>query len=140
MSMEEQTATTPAATPAEKPARKRTTKAIEKVVAKTVNKIMGKVKKAKIKAKPKEKADPEQTAINQSKATKSSWKDAAVRAKRCERTKVRVGGVEYRSAGAAMVALKLPTKNVIKFRMELKDTGRKTYSHDGTDYIFTVVN
>ena len=104
--------------------------------------------KAKVKAKAenkkpaaKEKAPTsDETRISQSKATRMSWKDPAVRAKRTERTKVRVGGVEYKSTEAAMVALKLPTNNVIKFRMELKESGRKTYSHNGTDYIFTVVN
>lgn len=53
-----------------------------------------------------------------------SWANPEVAAKRATRHFVRVDGVEYRSVRAAFLALNLPLKEHIKFRMELKAEGQ----------------
>lgn len=58
-----------------------------------------------------------------SEAIAKTWLDEEVRAKRSTRHIVKVDGVEYRSVRAAFVALNLPLKEHIKFRMELKVEG-----------------
>lgn len=82
-------------------------------------------------------ASPKPSA-NRSESTAASWHNKAIAAKRKERTHVRVGGEEYRSVGAAFLALKLPMGKMIPFRMEVKKSGRSVFTHDGKSYTFTV--
>jgi len=49
-----------------------------------------------------------------------SWQDPEVRAKRAQRTNIRVDGVDYRSVKQAFDALGLPLKEHIPFRQLLK--------------------
>lgn len=49
-----------------------------------------------------------------------SWQDPEVRAKRSQRTNIRVDGVDYRSVKQAFDALELPLKEHIAFRQLLK--------------------
>ena len=49
-----------------------------------------------------------------------SWQDPEVRAKRSQRTNIRVDGVDYRSVKQAFDALGLPLKEHIPFRQLLK--------------------
>lgn len=53
-----------------------------------------------------------------------SWQDPEVRAKRSVRHFVRVDGNEHRSVRAAFIALSLPLKEHIRFRMLLKQEGQ----------------
>lgn len=53
-----------------------------------------------------------------------SWQDPEVRAKRSVRHFVRVDGNEHRSVRAAFIALGLPLKEHIRFRMLLKQEGQ----------------
>jgi hypothetical protein len=62
----------------------------------------------------------------------ASWCDKAIRAKRCERTSVRVRSGnkivgDYKSTAAAFRALSLPMSGHIKFRMTLKASGSATF-------------
>lgn len=53
-----------------------------------------------------------------------SWKNPEVAAKRAQRNAVEVDGVQYRSVRAAYLALELPLKEHIQFRMLLKENGQ----------------
>jgi len=64
-----------------------------------------------------------------------SWQDKAVAAARSKKDRVKVGGAEYRSVGAAFVALNLPMNKHIAFRSELKSKSRATFE----GHIFTIV-
>lgn len=69
-------------------------------------------------------------------AIAQSWSNPEVAAKRAMRTHVKVNGVEYRSVREAFKALGLPDSKHIKFRMELKAAGKKSF--DGK--VFVTVN
>jgi len=64
-----------------------------------------------------------------SEAIAKSWEKPEVKAKRRQRSAVKVDGVEYRSVRAAFGALKLPLNEHIAFRMQLKSDG-KTKCYD----------
>lgn len=66
-------------------------------------------------------------------AIRASWADPEVAAKRAARTHVKVNCVEYRSVREAFKALGLPDSKHIKFRMELKASGKKTF--DGKVFV-----
>lgn len=53
-----------------------------------------------------------------------SWQDPEIKAKRSQRNKVLVDGVEYKSVTQAFKALDLPLKAHVKFRGELKAAGK----------------
>lgn len=74
-------------------------------------------------------------ATKQSSSIKDSWNDKKVAAARAKKDKVRVGGQTYRSVLAAFEALRLPVSKHIKFRAELKASGRKDFS----GHTFTIV-
>lgn len=65
--------------------------------------------------------------VDRSAAIAASWADPEVRAKRAERTHVKVNGVEYPSVRQAFQALGLPDSKHIKFRMELKSAGKLAF-------------
>lgn len=67
----------------------------------------------------------DELATRRSTAIAKSWEDKAVHAKRRQRSGVEVDGVSYRSVRAAFVALDLPLKDHINFRMLLKATGKQ---------------
>lgn len=72
-------------------------------------------------------------------ATTRTWADKGVAQARAVRSKVRVGGVQYRSTFAAFQALGLPESRHIAFRMELKTAGRKVFETEaGVKHIFTL--
>lgn len=52
-----------------------------------------------------------------------SWEDPAIAAKRAQRSAVEADGVQYGSVNKAYKALELDTKDLIQFRMLLKETG-----------------
>lgn len=76
-------------------------------------------------------ATPQEAEIAQKRSTAiaKSWEDKAVHAKRRQRSAVEVDGVQYRSVKQAFEALKLPLKEHIQFRMQLKAEG-KTRCYD----------
>jgi hypothetical protein len=65
--------------------------------------------------------------VDRSAAISASWADPDVRAARTARAKVRVGGVVYRSVREAFQALGLPDSKHIRFRMDLKATGKESF-------------
>lgn len=67
---------------------------------------------------------PEAPKRSRSDGVRDTWGDQSVREKRCERHGVRVDGQEFRSVAHAFRELKLPMKDHIRFRMELKTAGR----------------
>lgn len=66
-------------------------------------------------------------------AIAASWADPEVKAARATRHHVTVNGVEYRSVREAFRALGLPDSKHIKFRMDLKATGKQAF--DGHVFI-----
>lgn len=62
-----------------------------------------------------------------SEAISKSWADPDVHARRVTRHKVKVNGVEYPSLYQAFVALGLPVSKLIKFRLELKASGKQKF-------------
>ncbi len=52
-----------------------------------------------------------------------SWENPEIAAKRAQRSAVEVDGVQYGSVNKAYKALELDTKDLIQFRMLLKETG-----------------
>lgn len=60
-------------------------------------------------------------------AIAASWADPEVKAARVTRHSVNVNGVEYRSVREAFKALGLPDSKHIKFRMDLKATGKQSF-------------
>lgn len=68
-----------------------------------------------------------------------SWLDSDVAAKRKQRSAVMVDGVEYRSVRAAYVALDLPLKDHIAFRMHLKEAG-KPVEVEGREWVIIPKN
>jgi len=61
-------------------------------------------------------------------AIAASWNDPEVKAARVARHSVTVNGVEYRSVREAFRALGLPDSKHIKFRMDLKATGKQAFN------------
>lgn len=72
-------------------------------------------------------------------ATAASWLNSEVAAKRKQRSSVLVDGVEYSSVRAAYVALDLPLKDHIAFRMHLKEVG-KPVEVDGREWVIIPKN
>jgi hypothetical protein len=93
-------------------------------------------------AAPKEKKSKPAPHVNidsRSTAVAASWTNKAVAASRAVRTNVSVAGTVYRSVREAFEQLKLPLGQHIKFRMELKAEGVKTFEHDGKKYNFKTI-
>lgn len=65
---------------------------------------------------------------NHGAAIAASWNNEETRAKRSQRNAVLVDGIEYRSVKAAFIALDMPLKMHIKFRMELKAEGKMDWA------------
>lgn len=77
---------------------------------------------------------------DRSAATKATWNNKVVAQARAVRTKVIVQGHgEFASAAKAFAALNLPRAGMIRFRMALKQTGARTFLHEGITYQFFVV-
>lgn len=89
--------------------------------------------------KPKAAAKPRVNIDGRSKSVASSWADPDVAASRAIRTNVSVAGTMYRSVKEAFEKLNLPLGKHIKFRMELKAEGVKTFEHEGKKYNFKTV-
>lgn len=104
----------------------------EKQVAAIIEKMPKPAAKAKVVAEKKEAGD-------RSKAIAKSWEDPSVRAKRSERTSVKLGGHFYRSVKEAFESNNLPLSKHIRFRMELKQHTQLTFKHEGKSYTFMVV-
>lgn len=69
-----------------------------------------------------------------------SWNNPEVAEKRSRRDNVKVDGKgEFRSVKQAFEHLGLPLNQHIKFRMELKEKGAMSFSHNGTAYKFKIV-
>lgn len=75
---------------------------------------------------------------DRSESIRRSWSNKDTHDARSARHNVTVNGEEYRSVSAAFTALKLPMGQHIKFRMELKAEGKKTFEHDGQEYAFKI--
>lgn len=90
-------------------------------------------------AAPKKTSAPRVNIDSRSKSVASSWKNPDVAASRAERTNISVAGTFYRSVKEAFEKLGLPLGKHIKFRMELKAAGTKTFEHEGKKYNFKVV-
>lgn len=81
-------------------------------------------------------------AADRSAAIAATWTDKNIRARRTERTAVKVGGETYASVGKAFEALGLPTTQMVRFRVLLKASasGRATFeAENGAKHKFTVV-
>jgi hypothetical protein len=89
------------------------------------------------KAAASKESKPKLSDKERSDAIAESWNDPKIAAKRAERTRVKVEGVEYQSVADAFRKLKLPMSGHIKFRMALKATESGRLSHEGK--MFTVV-
>lgn len=96
-------------------------------------------KKASAVSAPKKTSAPRVNIDSRSKSVASSWKNPDVAASRAERTNISVAGTFYRSVKEAFEKLGLPLGKHIKFRMELKAAGTKTFEYDGKKYNFKVV-
>jgi len=94
-------------------------------------------------AKPKAVKAP----ADRSAAIRKSWSVLATHNSRSARHNVQVHEEgrkaetlkDYRSTLAAFEALGLPIGTHIRFRMELKRDGKKTFEHDGVKYQFAIV-
>lgn len=95
--------------------------------------------KEKATPKPKSKPVPRVNIDSRSTAVAASWTNKAVAASRAMRTNVSVSGTVYRSVKEAFEKLDLPLGQHIKFRMELKAEGAKTFEHEGKKYNFKAV-
>lgn len=93
----------------------------------------------KSKSAPKQKPAPRVNIDGRSTAVAASWTNKAVAASRAVRTNVSVAGTAYRSVKEAFEKLNLPLGQHIKFRMELKAEGVKTFEHDGKKYNFKTI-
>lgn len=74
-----------------------------------------------------------------SEAIARSWLNSEVAAKRKQRSAVLVDGVEYSSVRAAYIALDLPLKDHIAFRMYLKEVG-KPVEVEGREWVIIPKN
>ncbi|AUS03301.1 hypothetical protein HWB31_gp25 [Pseudomonas phage SL1] len=76
-------------------------------------------------------------------AIANSWKDPEVARKRTERhgVAVTVKGKrgEFKSCNAAFIEFGLPSSKCIRFRMQLKASGKLTFEHEGVKYNFEII-
>lgn len=76
-------------------------------------------------------------------AIANSWKDPEVARKRTERhgVAVTVKGKrgEFKSCNAAFIEFGLPSSKCIRFRMQLKASGKLTFEHKGVKYNFEII-
>jgi hypothetical protein len=79
--------------------------------------------------------------MNRSEAIRESWNDKGIAASRATRDNVAVEGHEgvFRSVGEAFKTLKLPMGKHIRFRGELKQKGKLTFTHNNKEFNFKVV-
>jgi hypothetical protein len=76
---------------------------------------------------------------NRSAATKAQWNNKIVAHARAARDAVIVQGHgEFKSLAKAFQALNLPRTSMIRFRLNLKRDGMRTFSHQGSTYQFAI--
>lgn len=113
------------------------TKKIAAAAKKAAPKSNGKAsKKTAAKKAPAKKA----VAKDRAASVAASWKDPKVAAARAIHTKVKVGGIVYRSVPTAFTELGLPWGRMGRFRLEVKEAGRAVFTaDDGSKHTFTTV-